>query len=138
MLIFKGVLFGMALFLVSALTYTLAAPRLIRAPGVGIISTNSPFLWLAFAVSLAIGCFISIRGMWILQGVLLGLVLFIIEMVVLWIAYAHSVNLPSQTPVAIGIDVSHLLPWFFVALICSVGLGLAIVAILPTKGIPVQ
>jgi hypothetical protein len=136
-LIFKGVLLGMALFLVGAPIYMIAAPRLIRAPGVGIISTNSPFLWLAFAVSLAIGCFISIRGLWIFQGVLLGLVLFIIEVVVLWIAYARSVNLPSQTPVAIGIDVSHLLPWFFVALICSVGLGLAIVRVWPSKRIPI-
>ena len=138
MLILKGILLGVALFLVCALVYMLAAPRLIRAPGVGIVSTNSPYLWLAFAGSLAIGYLISDRRLWIFQGVLLGLVLFIVEVVVLRIAYARSVNLPSQTPVAIGIDISHLLPWFFVALICSVGLGLTIVAIWPTKGIPVQ
>jgi hypothetical protein len=138
MLIVKGVLLGMALFLVGALIYMIAAPRLIRAPGVGIISTSSPYLWLAFAGSLAIGCFISIRGLWVFQGVLLGLVMFILGAAVYWIAYARLSNFPSQpTPMAIGIDFSHLLPWLVVALICSVGLGLAIVAIWPTKGIPV-
>jgi hypothetical protein len=137
MLILKGIFFGMALFLVGALIYMLAAPRLIRTPGVGIISTNSPYLWLAFATSLVLGYVISMRGLWIFQGVLLGLVMFVLGVAVFWIAYARSLNFPSETPVAIGIDVSHLLPWFVVALICSVGLGLAIVAVWPSKGIPV-
>jgi hypothetical protein len=136
MLILKGIFFGMALFLVGALVYMLAAPRLIRAPGIGIVSTNSPYLWLAFAGSLTIGYFISDRRLWIFQGVLLGVVMFILGVAVYWIAYARTLNLPPQPPgVAIGIDVSHLLPWFLVGLICSVGLGLAIVAIWPTKGI---
>jgi hypothetical protein len=84
------------------------------------------------------GYFISDRRLWIFQGVLLGLVMFILGVAVYWIAYARSLNLRSETPVAIGIDVSHLLPWFFVALICSVGLGLAIVKIWPTKAIPIE
>jgi hypothetical protein len=139
MLILKGILFGMALFLIGSLIYMLAAPRLIRAPGVGIVSTNSPYLWLAFAGSLAIGYFISDRRLWIFQGVLLGLVMFILGIAVFWIAYARSLNLPPQPPgVAIGVNITNLLPWLIVALICSVGLGLAIVKIWPTKGIPVQ
>ncbi len=137
MLIFKGVLLGMALFFVGALVYMLAVPRLIRAPGVGIISTNSPYLWLAFATSLVLGYVISMRRLWIFQGLLLGLVMFVLGVAVFWTAYARSLNFPSETPVAIGVDVSHLLPWFVVALICSVGLGLTIVAVWPTKGIPV-
>ena len=100
MLIFKGVLLGMALFLIGAVIYMLAAPRLIRAPGVGIISTNSPYLWLAFVGSLAIGWFISIRGLWIFEGVLLGVMMFLVEVAFFWIAYARSLNLPSQTPAA--------------------------------------
>jgi len=138
MLIFKGVLLGMALFLIGAVIYMLAAPRLIRAPGVGIISTNSPYLWLALG-SLAIGWFISIRGLWIFEGVLLGVMMFLVEVAFFWIAYARSLNLPSQTPAAVGIDISHLLPWLIVALVSSIGLGLAIVALWPpTRGIPVR
>ena len=72
MLIVKGVLLGVALFLVCALIYMIAAPRLIRSPGIGMISTNSPFLWLAFAASLAIGYLVALRGLWIVEGVLLG------------------------------------------------------------------
>ncbi len=123
-------MFGTALFLIGSLIYMLAAPRLIRAPGVGIVSTNSPYLWLAFVGSLALGCLISIRGLWVFQGLLLGLVMFIAEVVAFWIVYARSLN-------GVGIDVLHLLPWLIVALICSVGLGLTIVRIWPTKGIPV-
>jgi hypothetical protein len=134
MLIFKGVLLGMALFLIGAVIYMLAAPRLIRAPGVGIISTNSPYLWLAFVASLAIGYFISIRGLWVFQGVLLGGGMFIFGAVVYWIAYPRILNMPPGT--AIGINISHLLPWL-VALISSIGLGLAIVALWPKKGIPI-
>ncbi len=73
MLIFKGVLVIMALFLIGSLIYMLAAPRLIRAPGVDIISTNSPFLWMAFAISLAIRLLYLARGLWVFQGVMLGL-----------------------------------------------------------------
>jgi hypothetical protein len=139
MLILKGTLFGMALFLIGSLIYMLAAPRLIRAPGVGIISTNSPYLWIAFACSLAVGYFISDRRLWIFQGVLLGLMMFVLGVAVFWIAYTLSLNLPPQPPgVAIGINITNLLPWLFVALICSVGLGLAIVRIWPTKGIPIE
>jgi hypothetical protein len=135
MLIFKGVLLGMALFLIGAVIYMLAAPRLIRAPGVGIISTNSPYLWLAFVASVAIGYFISIRGLWVFQGVLLGGGMFIFGAVVYWIAYPRILNMPPGT--AIGINISHLLPWLVVALISSIGLGLAIVALWPKKGIPI-
>jgi hypothetical protein len=139
MLIVKSVFLGTALFLVGALVYMLAAPRLIRAPGsgIGIISTNSPYLWLAFAGSLAVGCFISIRGLWVFQGVLLGLVMFMLGASAFWIAYARSFNGPHSQAGAVGVNISHLLPWFVVALICSVGLGLAIVRVWPTKGIPV-
>jgi hypothetical protein len=138
MLIFKGVLLGVALFLVGTLIYMIAAPRLIRTPGIGIISTNSPYLWLAFAVSLAIGYFISVRALWIVEGVLLGLVMFIFGVVVYWIAYPRILNLPPPPPgVAVGISVQHLWSWLVVALICSVGLGLAIVAVWPTRGIRV-
>ncbi len=138
MLILKGICFGLALFLIGALIYMLAAPRIIRTLGVGIISTNSPYLWLAFAGSLAIGCFISYRRLWIFQGVLLGLVMFVLGVAVFWIAYTCSLNLPPQPPgVAIGINITNLLPWLCVALISSVGLGLAIVAVWPTRGMPV-
>jgi hypothetical protein len=135
MLIFKGVLLGMALFVIGAVIYMLAAPRLMRAPGVGIISTNSPYLWLAFVASLAIGYFISIRGLWVFQGVLLGGGMFIFGAVVYWIAYPRILNMPPGT--AIGINISHLLPWLVVALISWIGLGLAIVALWPKKGIPI-
>jgi hypothetical protein len=135
MLIFKGVLLGMALFVIGAVIYMLAAPRLIRAPGVGIISTTSPYLWLAFVASLAIGYFISIRGLWVFQAVLLGGGMFIFGAVVYWIAYPRILNRPPGT--AIGINISHLLPWLVVALISSIGLGLAIVALWPKKGIPI-
>lgn len=138
MLIFKGVLVIMALFLIGSLIYMLAAPRLIRAPGVDIISTNSPFLWMAFAISLVFGCFISLRGLWVFQGVMLGLVMFILGVAVFWITYARSLNLSPQPPgLAIGINIPNLLPWLIVGLICSVGLGLAIVAVWPKSMTPV-
>ncbi|HXP69803.1 MAG TPA: hypothetical protein VOA88_11010 [Candidatus Dormibacteraeota bacterium] len=136
MLILRGTLFGMALFLIGSLIYMLAAPRLIRAPGVGIISTNSPYLWQAFAGSLAVGYFISDRRLWIFQGVLLGIVMFMLGVAVYWIAYTRSLNLLPQPPgVAIGINITNLLPWLIVALISSVGLGLAIVRVWPSKRI---
>jgi hypothetical protein len=136
MLVVKGVFFGIALFIIGSVAYMLLAHKLNRS---GVISTGSPYLWIAFVGSLAIGYVISIRGLWVFQGVLFGLVMFIVEMVVLWIAYARSVNAPSQTPVAIAFNVSHLLPWFLVALVSSVGLALAIVALWPPTGrIPVR
>jgi hypothetical protein len=52
MLILKVVLLGISLFIISVLIYMFAAPKLI---GNGIVSLDSPFLWLAFAASLAIG-----------------------------------------------------------------------------------
>jgi hypothetical protein len=138
MLIVKGVLFGVALFLVCALIYMIAAPRLIRTPGIGIISTNSPFLWLALAASLGIGCLVALRGLWIVEGVLLGLVMFIVGTVGYWIAYPRILHMPPPPPgVAVGISVQHLWSWLIVALICSVGLGLTIVAIWSKKGIRV-
>lgn len=139
MLIVKGVLLGVALFLVCALIYMIAAPRLMRVPGIGIISTNSPFLWLALAASLAIGYLVALRGLWIVEGVLLGLVMFIVGTVGYWIAYTRHLMKLSPHPIggAVGISVLHLCPKLPVALICSVGLGLAIVAVWRTKGIRV-
>jgi len=67
MLILKGVLVGIALFIIGSLIYMLAASRLIRAPGIGIVSTNTPFLWLAFVASLAVGYVIAARGVWIIE-----------------------------------------------------------------------
>jgi len=111
MQIFKAVLLGAALFLVCALIYIIAAPRLIRAPGIGIISTNSPIFWLAFVASLAVGYVIAARGMWIIEGLLLGGVMFILGAAVYWIAYPHILNLPPPPPgVAVGINIPHLLP----------------------------
>jgi hypothetical protein len=108
MLIVKGVLLGLALFLVCALIYMIAAPRLIRTPGIGIISTNSPFLWLAFAASLAIGYLVALRGLWIVEGVLFGLVMFVVGTVGYWIAYTrHLMKLsPHPTGAAVGISKS--------------------------------
>jgi hypothetical protein len=143
MLIFKGVLLGMALFLIGAVMYMLLGSflgrKLIRARGIGIISANSPFLWLAFAGSLAIGYFISVRGMWVLEGLLLGGVMFIVGTLAYGIAYNRHLQKSSPHPpgTSIGISVRHLYPKLLVALICSLGLGLAIVAIWPKKGIPV-
>lgn len=138
MLIVKGVLLGVALFLVCALIYMIAAPRLIRSPGIGMISTNSPFLWLALAASLAIGYLVALRGLWIVEGVLLGGMIFIVGVTGYWIAYPRILNLPPLPPgAAVGINIPHLLPWLFVALISSLGLGLTIVAVWPKKGIPV-
>jgi hypothetical protein len=138
MLIVKGVLLGVALFLVCALIYMIAEPRLIRPPGIGIISTNSPFLWLGFAASLAIGYLVALRGLWIVEGVLLGLVMFMVGTAGYWIAYPRVLNLPPPPPgVAVGINIPHLLPWLFVALISSLGLGLAVVAIWQPRGTPV-
>jgi hypothetical protein len=128
--IFKGVLLGMALFVIGTLIYMLVARRLIRASGVGIVSTNSPFLWLAFVGSLAIGYFISVRGIWVLEGLLLGGVMFIVGTLAYGIAYnRHLQKLSPHSPgTSIGISVRHLYPKLLVALICSLGLGLAIVA----------
>ena len=130
MVILKGVLLGMALFVIGTLIYMLVAPRLIRASGVGIVSTNSPFLWLAFVGSLAIGYFISARGIWVLEGLLLGGVMFIVGTLAYGITYNRHLQKLSPHPpgTSIGISVRHLYPKLLVALICSLGLGLAIVA----------
>jgi hypothetical protein len=140
MLVFKGALLGLALFLIGAVIYTLVAPRLIRARGIGMISTNSPFLWLAFAGSITTGYLISIHGLWILQGVLLGLAMFIVGTAGYGIAYNRRLmKLYPQPPgAAVGISVRHLWLKLVVVLICSVCLGLVIVAVWPTNGISVQ
>ena len=127
--IFKGILLGTEVFIISVVMYMLVT-ALIRAPGNGIVSTNSPFLWLAFAGSLAIGYFISVRRLWIVEGTLLGLVMFIVGTVGYGIAYNRHLQKSSPHPpgTSIGISVRHLYPKLLVALICSLGLGLAIVA----------
>jgi hypothetical protein len=53
----------------------------------GVISTGSPYLWLAFVVSLAVGYVIAARGLWIIEGLLLGGMMFIVGDAVYWIAY---------------------------------------------------
>jgi hypothetical protein len=47
-LIAKTVLLGLTVFLIGAVIYMLVAPRLLRARGIGNISPNSVFLWIAF------------------------------------------------------------------------------------------
>lgn len=130
MLILKAVLLGMSLFIISVLIYMFAAPKLI---GNGNVSLGSPYLWLAFAASLAVGYVIAARGLWILEGLLLGGGIFIVGVVGFGIVYQHIQNYPPGT----GIDVPHLYSKLFVALITSLGLGLAITASWQKKGIPV-
>jgi hypothetical protein len=135
MLILKGIFFGMALFIIGCLAYMFLARKF---SGSGIISTDSPYLWLAFVFSVALGYVIAARGLWIIEGLLLGGGMFIVGVAVYWIAYPRILNMPPPQPGAsIGISIPHLLPWLFVALISSLGLALAIVALWPNKGIPV-
>jgi hypothetical protein len=47
----KAVLLGLTVYLIGAVIYMLVAPRLIRARGIGIISSNRLLLWIAFAGS---------------------------------------------------------------------------------------
>ena len=135
MLILKAVLLGMSLFIISVLIYMFAAPKLI---GNGNVSLDSPFLWLAFAASLAVGYVIASRGLWIIEGLLLGGGLFIVGVLGCGIAYNRILN-ASSPPTAVGIDVPHLWSWLFAALICSLGLGLAIARIWPPpRGVAVR
>jgi len=100
------------------------------------------FLWLAFAASLAVGYVIVARGLWIIEGLLLGGGMFIFGVAVYWMLIPRILNLPPPPPgVTVGIDINvpHLKAWLLVALISSVGLGLAIARIWPpTRGIPVR
>src|SRR5579862_2582145 len=131
--IFKSFSLGAEVFIIGVVIYMFLGGflgrRFIPARGIGMISTGSPFLWVLFAASLAIGYVIAMRGLWILQGVLLGLTMFIVGTSAVGIAYnRHLMKLYPQPPGAsVGISVRHLRLKLFVVLICSVGLGLAIV-----------
>ena len=135
MLILKGAMLGVALFFIGAVIYMflggfLTRHKLVRIRGVGIISSNSHFLWMAFLGSLVVGWFISIRSLWILQGAFLGGAIFIVGTLAYWIAYnRHFQKLHPHPPgIQVGISVRHLRLKLFVALISSVALGLAVMA----------
>ena len=134
MLILKGIFFGMALFIVGAVIYTLLGCflglKFAQGRGLGTISTGSPFLWLFFAASLAIGYVIAVRGLWILEGLLLGGVIFIVGTVGYGIFYNRRLMKlhPHPPGTSIGVSVRHLRRKLAVVLISSVAVGLAIIA----------